>query len=141
MKKNIVPLIALIGGTALIIVAIFLDNGNLLMFWSVTSLFITMFGSFAALLVSYPTKYLKTVPSLMKQIFIVPSDSRLQLVSLFTNLSRKARKEGLLSLEDDIAEYEDQFLKRGLQMVVDELNLKPLEILELEIETTENRHA
>ena len=91
MKKNIVPLIALIGGTALIIVAIFLDNGNLLMFWSVTSY------SLPCLAPSQPLVSCNKVPKqyLLKQIFIVPSDSRLQLVSLFH--LRKARKRATIA--------------------------------------------
>lgn len=142
MKKNIVPLIALFVGFTLIIIAIAMDDGNLLLFWSVTSIFITLLGSFCALLVSFPFKYLKGVPSLVKQIFLVPSDSRRELVDLFSELSRKARREGLLSLEDEIVNYDDQFLKRGLQMVVDGIEPETIkDILDLEIETTENRHG
>lgn len=141
MKKNIVPLLALFGGFVLIIVAISLD-GSILAFWSLSSLFITVLGSFAALMVSYPVKYLKMVPFLLKQILTAPVDSRGELITLFTELSRKARKEGLLSLEDEIAGYDDQFLKRGLQMVIDGIEPETIqEILELEIETTENRHS
>ena len=142
MKKNIIPLIALFVGFSMIIIAISIDNGSLLLFWSIPSLLITLLGSFCALMVSFPFKYLKAVPALVKQIFLVSSDSRRELIELFSELSRKARREGLLSLEDDILEYEDEFLKRGLQMVVDGIEPETIKgILELEIETTENRHG
>lgn len=141
MKKNITPLIALFGGFTLIIVAISLQ-GSITIFWSLSSLFITILGSFSALLISYPLKYLKTLPSLIKQILVAPLDSRRELIVFFADLSRKARKEGLLSLEDDISNLEDQFLKRGLQMVIDGIEPETIqEILSLEIETTENRHS
>ncbi len=32
---------------------------------------------------------------------------------------RKARREGLLALEDDVDEVQDEFLKKGIQLVVD----------------------
>lgn len=142
MKKNLIPLMALFVGFSLIIIAIAIDEGSLLLFWSIPSLFITLLGSFCALMVSFPFKYLKSVPALIKQIFLVSNDSKIELVSLFSDLSRKARREGLLSLEDEILEYEDEFLKRGLQMVVDGIEPETIkDILELEIETTENRHG
>ncbi|HOB19093.1 MAG TPA: motility protein A [Candidatus Atribacteria bacterium] len=135
MKKNIVPLIAAIGGFSLIVYAIGSDGGTFAMFWSLSSVIITVIGSFAALLISYPFKYIKTIPSLLKQIFNEPSSQRLEIVEMFSELARKARREGLLSLEDDIAAIEDPFLKKGLQMVVDGMEPKTIsEIMELEID-------
>lgn len=142
MKKNFMPLIALIMGLALIFIAISVDGGSVIMFWSISSLFITLMGSFAALLISYPIKYLKTIPTLIKQIFIVSSNPRKELVPLFSDLAKKARKEGLLSLEDDISGLEDGLLKKGLQMVVDGTEPDIIkEVLELEIDTIEDRHG
>lgn len=142
MKKNFIPLIALIGGIILIFIAISIDGGSVIMFWSISSLFITLMGSFAALLISYSMKYLKTIPTLIKQIFIVPSNPRGELVTFFSDLAKKARKEGLLSLEGDIADLEDVLLKKGLQMVVDGTEPETIkEILELEMDATEDRHA
>lgn len=40
-------------------------------------------------------------------------------VKILVNLSEKARKKGLLSLEDDIENLESQFFRRGLKLVVD----------------------
>ena len=54
----------------------------------------------------------------------------------------KARKEGLLSLEDAINNLDDKFLKKGLQMVVDGIEPDSIkEILELDISALETRHA
>ena len=99
------------------------------MFWSVTSILITIFGSLAALMISYPAKYLKKIPGIFKQVINVTPNTRSDLIVLFTDLSRKARREGILSLEDDIEEIEDPFLSRGLQMVVD--GIEPEVIREL----------
>jgi len=40
-------------------------------------------------------------------------------VEFFINLAEKARREGLLSLEDDIPGYQDTMLREGLQLIVD----------------------
>ena len=141
-KKNPLPMIGIFGGFTLIILAIILQ-GNIRMFWSLSSMIITIVGSFMALLGSFPVSYLKNIPVIVKQT-MVPSaaDDRKGLVELFTNLAKKARTEGLLALEDELEEVEDQFLVRGIQMVIDGIepeNIK--DILEFEIFSTQNRHS
>jgi chemotaxis protein MotA len=41
------------------------------------------------------------------------------VIPLLVSFAEKARREGLLALEDDIESLEDDFLKRGIQLVVD----------------------
>jgi|SRR6056297_647322 len=142
MKKiDLVPLMAIFAGLTLIIVAI-ATQGNILIFWSLSSMVITIMGSFAALTASYPFKVLLEVPKILRQAFISPMDNRSELVEIFSKLSRKARSEGLLSLEDEIEDIEDEFLGRGLQMVVDGVEPEGIkEIMYLEVETVERRHG
>ena len=142
MKKfDIIPLLAIFMGFTLIIVAISFQ-GSLMIFWSLSSLIITLFGSFCALMASYPMKVLLGVPKILRQAFIAPMDNRKKLVGLFADLSRKARSEGLLSLEEEVEGLEDEFLVRGLQMVVDGIEPESIKsILGLEIDTVERRHG
>lgn len=142
MKKNFVPLIALIVGMVLVIYAISMDGGTLIMFLSATSILITLFGSLAALLISFPFKYIKTIPVLFKQVLVEPTNTKGDLVELFTSLARKARREGLLSLEEDVVNLDNPFLSRGLQMVIDGIEPDTIkEILELEIDAVDERHS
>ncbi len=142
MKKfDLVPLLAIFAGLTLIIVAI-ATQGSILIFWSLSSMLITILGSFSALMASYPIKVLMDVPKILRQAFISPMDNRNELVDIFSKLSRKARSEGLLSLEDEMASLEDDFLARGLQMVVDGIEPDGIrEIMGLEVETVERRHS
>ncbi|PLX33127.1 MAG: motility protein A [Clostridiales bacterium] len=142
MKKfDLVPLMAIFIGLTVIIIAI-ATQGSILIFWSLSSMLITILGSFAALMASYPMKVLLEVPKILRQAFISPMDNRGELVGIFSNLSRKARSEGLLSLEDELEEIGDDFLKRGLQMVVDGIEPDSIkEIMGLEVMTVERRHG
>ena len=55
--------------------------------------------------------------------------------------AEKARKEGLLALEPDIAQVEDEFTKKGMQLAVDGTDPELVrEVLEVEIESMETRH-
>ena len=89
------------------------------LFWDAPSLAITIGGSLAAVMIVTPMSEFKKFGTLFVQAFKEPSSSSIETVAKFSELSRKARKEGLLSLEDAINNLEDKFLKKGLQMVVD----------------------
>jgi chemotaxis protein MotA len=57
-------------------------------------------------------------------------------------MADKARREGLLALEDEAKKIEDPFLRKGIMLVVD--GIEPAQvrtILELEIHNMEGRHA
>lgn len=141
MKRNFSPLIAIILGMLLIFWSITISGGKVVGFISFSSFIITIVGSFCALVVSYPLEDLLKVPSILKNVFITPMRDRDMIIDIFINLSKKSRKDGLLSLEDEVSEYEDEFLKKGVQLVIDGTEPEILEeILELEIENTQRRH-
>lgn len=47
---------------------------------------------------------------------VTPSD---EIVEIIVRLAGRARREGLLALENEAAEIEDDFLRRGLQLAID----------------------
>jgi chemotaxis protein MotA len=58
-----------------------------------------------------------------------------ELVETMVKLAEKARREGLLALEDAMKDVEDPFLKRGLQLAIDGTDSEELrEILEGEVD-------
>jgi chemotaxis protein MotA len=57
------------------------------------------------------------------------------LVEVMVKLAEKARREGLLALEDGMKDVEDPFLKKGLQLAIDGTDSEELrEILEAEVD-------
>ncbi|SFC61373.1 motility protein A [Clostridium uliginosum] len=114
---------------------------NLKLFWDLSSIAITLGGSIAAVIIVYPLDEIKKAGKLFAQSFKEPASSGMETIKQFADLSKKARRDGLLSLEDTIAELEDDFLKQGLQMVVDGIEPESIkEILELDICEMESRH-
>lgn len=58
------------------------------------------------------------------------------------NLATKARRKNLLALEEDCQAIEDEFLRQGLQMIIDGISPDVVRnILEKEIENTAQRHT
>ena len=68
-------------------------------------------------------------------------ERRPELISTLVGFSEKARREGLLVLEDDAKNVDDEFLRKGVQLVVDGTDPELVrDILETEVEGMEHRH-
>jgi len=114
---------------------------SLKIFFDPASIAITVGGSFAALLIAYPISAMKRVTKVIVQSFKESTSSSIEIIKSFKNLSKKARKDGILSLEDDMEEITNEFSKKGIQMVVDGLEPETIkEIMEIEIDEMERRH-
>ncbi|ADL51468.1 motility protein A [Clostridium cellulovorans] len=140
-KTNLYTPITIVIGMILIIWSIFL-GGELSNFFDFPSIIIVVFGSICSAAITFPLATILKIPSYFMVAFKEVKLSNIQLLNLFTLLSRKARREGLLSLEESIIDVEDNFLKKGIQMVIDGVEPAIIkEILELEIDQMEERHS
>jgi chemotaxis protein MotA len=85
-----------------------------------TSAFIIIIaGTLGAVIVSFGVKSFMSIPRLFKDAMKAALGPSKELVQLLYNFAEKARREGLLSLEDDIDKLGDEFLKKGIRLVVD----------------------
>lgn len=140
MKKNIWPVVGMGVGFVLVIWSIKMTGSNV-NFIDWPSVLITFGGSFCALLISIPLKMIINIPKALKLLLLSPKDDRVGLIVLFSELSQKARQNGLLSLEDDAANVENELLSTGLQMVVDGIEADRIrETLEMDLGALERRH-
>ncbi len=141
-KHDILTSVGIVVGLVLIIWGMSAGGANLKIFFDPASIAITVGGSFSALLIAYPLSAMKRVIKVLKESFRESTMASTEIIDSFTNLSKKARREGLLSLEDEMAQLTNEFLKKGLQMVVDGLEPETIkEIMELEIGEMERRHT
>ena len=85
----------------------------------ISALVIILAGTFGALIVSFGLKETMKVPALFKETMKASMGPSKELVQLLYNFAEKARREGLLSLEDDIDKLDNDFLKKGIRLVVD----------------------
>jgi chemotaxis protein MotA len=139
-SRDIFPYIALVLGTVMIVVAILL-GGTLNSFISIDSFVVTILGSLCALVVSYSIGGALRIPKLLLKVMDAPDSDRLKYITIFGEMSKKARKDGLLAIEDDIQGVGNEYLTSGMQMVIDGVEPEGIRgIMELEIETLENRH-
>lgn len=133
--------IGVISGFVFVIFGILVAGGNLLMFWDMPSLLITGGGTVASLLVAYRIPHLLKMPRLIRLCVFPPKYDSNELIITLVSFSEKARREGLLALEDDLGELDDPFMRKGLQLVVDGTDPELVRnILEREVENMATRH-
>lgn len=106
-------------GGAMIIMSILTSGGDIGNYIDVPSIFMVIGGSFAAILVANPLGRVLGVMRYINIILRVPVREEERIISGLVNFSEKARREGLLALEDDLEEVEDEFMRNGIQLVVD----------------------
>lgn len=112
-------LIGLLGGIAFIVGSLF-ASGHADYFWNLPSAFITIGGTLASVVMSFPPKRLKTIGKVMKRPFIKDRHDIKEDIFALGVLAEVSRREGLLALDDAIDQYtDDDFIKRGIRLIVD----------------------
>jgi chemotaxis protein MotA len=141
MKKfDLMSAIGIVVGGALVVFAV-VSEGDLRAFWNPSGIMITVGGSFGALMVSFRLDEIKTVLQVTRKVFVRQDESLLDLHSRFVELAQKARREGLLVLEDELDQIEDPFFRNGLQMVIDGFEPDNIRnIMNAELSSLEGRH-
>jgi chemotaxis protein MotA len=118
-----------------------MEGSQIPAFFNVPALIIIMSGLFGATLASVGMEAMKSVPKLYKKAFSPDVPDPNERVDLLVGFAEKARREGLLALDDETGRIEDGFTRKGLQLVVDGTDPDVVaEILEQEIEGMQQRH-
>lgn len=143
-RREIWTPIGLGAGATLIALAILLGGGwtGARGFISAAS-FITVFGGLtAALFVHYHPVEFKTAWVVFKNVFR-PSNKMgyAQLLDTFVHLSQRARRDGLLSLEQEAEELDEPFIRKGVLLAVDGIEADMIkEIMTAEMEAEDERY-
>jgi chemotaxis protein MotA len=127
---------------AALLLSSMMDGTSPAAFINIPALIIILGGTAGVTLASVGMASMKRVPNLYKMVFSAePPDMRGQLDQL-VELADKARREGLLALDAQLAEIEDPFTRNALQLVVDGTDPEMVHtILEAEIDGMAARHA
>jgi chemotaxis protein MotA len=137
---DIGTLVGLILAFGLPVVAIVI-GGNPVGYLDMASVIIVIGGSLGFLLGSVPLTRIVGIGGIFsKALFPTPIDP-LKSVETLVDFSERARREGILALENAIAEIDDEFLRTGIRLAVDGVEPELIkEILETEITFIEDRH-
>ncbi|MBU0935315.1 MAG: motility protein A [Spirochaetes bacterium] len=134
--------VGLIGGFACIIGSMYASGGQVITYIDPASILMTIGGSICGLFMNYGIKEVVSMFKIMGKIFKVPDFGEMKVTEALISLSERARREGILSLEEEIEGLENMFMKRGLRMVVDSVDPEVIRnILETEANQMNDRHG
>jgi chemotaxis protein MotA len=113
-------LIGVLLGLGALFLSVVMEKGDLTALIKPSAALIVFGGTLGASLASFPLATVIALPKLMMTAFLGKKiEGPEKLIPFFTELANRARKEGLLSLEEQARTLEDPFLRKGLMLVVD----------------------
>ena len=134
---NLATVLGIPVGFGLLIMAFIIEGGNPADLVLPSPLIIIFGGTFGALLTSFDLADVLAIPRLFGVAMRNPPTKEKDLALRFVALAEKSRRDGLLSLEEDmqaIDAREDPLLKKGLRYVIDGTDSDALhELLENDI--------
>ena len=135
-KLDLSMLVALLGGVAILVGAQLIDGASLRALWQPTAALVVFGGTAVAVFISYPVSVVMHTGAALRQTFVRRAQPVELLLNRFFAYSQQSRRAGLLSLESEINSAPDQFLRRGLGLVVDGTTAEMCrQILEIESHT------
>lgn len=138
---DIASLIGIIGGTAVIILGVLTSGGTIGGILDVPSIFVTIGGSFFSLFLVAPLSDVLNFLKVYLRAFKTFDYGERSLIQNMVTLSEKARREGILALEEGLDDLDSPFMKEGLRMVVDGTDGNVIRsIMENEMSQAEARH-
>jgi chemotaxis protein MotA len=124
-----------------ILLAAMMDGTSPAAFINMPAIILIIAGTGGVTLASVGMDGVKKIPSLYKLVISAEPPDVQGRVTLLVSLAEQARREGLLALDAQIAEIEDGFTKKGLQLVVDGTDPELVRaILDAEIDGMAARH-
>ncbi len=136
-------LATLIGLVAVIIVVVvgMAIGGSLRPFWDAPSVFITLGGTICSVMMSYSMRTFLDTWRIAKQAFFTKEADIGETINTIVRFADKARREGLLALDEDANNLTDPFLQKGVRLVVDGTTQELVRnILETEVAFVSDRH-
>jgi chemotaxis protein MotA len=129
-------------GIGCLLLSVILEGGNPAALIAIPAFIIVVGGTGCATFASTTMEQMKRVPSLYKKAFRGNDIDAQAAIQQMVKLAEKARRDGLLALEDDLEGIDDPFTRKGVQLVIDGTDSDLLHsILESELDGMAERHA
>jgi chemotaxis protein MotA len=110
-------------------------------FFNVPALLIVLGGTFGATFAGTSMEKIKLIPALYRRAMNSEKPDMSGQLELLVGFAERARREGLLALDEEVGLLDDSFTRKGLQLVVDGTDPELVrEILENEIDGMVARH-
>jgi chemotaxis protein MotA len=138
---DLATIIGLAGCLGMIGLGIVTGGSGLLTFVDIPSVLIVVLGSYFALFTYSSISSALGVFGVFGLAFKIPNYNEKGIISKLMSMSEKARREGLLALEEELEDLDDEFMKKGLRLVVDGTDAEIIRsLMETELSQMQERH-
>ena len=138
---DLATVIGLLAALASLLISVLIEGGELRGFINIPAAILVLGGTIGVTAMGLPLKQIMMSPIVLKQAFFSKPVDPLAVMRILVDFSRKARKEGILALENEVRKVEIPFLQRGIQHVIDGTSPELVEeILETELTSMQGRH-
>ncbi|MCL2186286.1 MAG: MotA/TolQ/ExbB proton channel family protein [Treponema sp.] len=142
---DLATIVGLVGAFGMIIFTAINTAGSIVgltRLLNLPSFALVVLGSFFAVMVASKWTATLGIFGVIKRTFSVPTFNEAAIVQKLVAFSEKARREGLLALEDELEDLDDEFMKKGLKLVVDGTDQAIIrDLMELETSQMQIRHV
>ena len=140
---NIFSVVGIFATFAMLVIGIIMGGTSLGAFLDVPSFMIVIVCSISILVFAGPRfEDGLGVFSLIRMAFRTPNFGEQETARKLMTFSEKARREGLLSLEEEIQDISDDFMRTGLRLCIDGTDRDIImNLLDIEIVKMQERHA
>lgn len=141
LSFDVISIIGILVSISAILGGQFLEGGHIASLMQVTAFIIVMGGTFGACMLQFSlTVFLEGV-KMLRWVFMPPAVSLEGVIDHVTSWGQTARRGGLLSLEPLMAELNDPYMRKGLQLLVDGAEPEKLrEALEVDMYAYDEHH-
>ena len=131
-KSTIGGILLAVGG---ILAGLLLEGGKVAQILQPTAAMIVLGGTIGAVMVQFPLSTVIQAFKGLAWVFLDKDENPRQLVNTLVGFAQRARKNGIVSLDAELPNIKDPFLKKALMLAVDGIEPEELrKMLDLEID-------
>ena len=131
-KSSFGGVLIAVGG---ILAGLLLEGGKLAQILQPTAAMIVFGGTIGAVMLQFPLPVVLTSAKRLVHVFFDPQGDPQDLVKEIVSFAHKARKEGIVSLDRELENVKEPFLRKSLMLAVDGTEPQELrKMMELELE-------
>ena len=131
-KSSIGGIVLAVGG---ILAGLLLEGGNLRQVLQPTAAMIVFGGTLGAVMLQFPLPVVVQAVHRLHSVFTGSTQNAQATIRRLVHYAQQARREGIVSLDAQLSEIEDPFLKKSLMLAIDGTEPDELrKIMELELD-------
>jgi chemotaxis protein MotA len=138
---DLATIIGLLLAWGALIGSLLMEGGQLRALVNIPAALLVFGGTFGAACISFRLNQIMELPSILEQAFAESTLDSGAVIRMLVRFAERARREGLLVLEEECRRIKDPFLQKGVRLAIDGTDPEMVrEILSTEIHFLQSRH-